>query len=357
MAGFDYGNARLRAMKSRLLTRRDYESLAGAGSVSGLITLLAKTAYRKPVEMALARSTGMDCINEALRTDMINTIGKIGGFYSERSGNIVGLVLRTYDLHNITAILRGLRNNITPDMILATFVPVGELDIHTLTALAGAPGVRAAIDMMVSMYLPFALPLMRLRSEQPGAGVQQMELALQRWYFQQAQSYASEIPDAEWFKAALNLDADLINLRTILRFVHDPEERETISEQPGILRIRNLFVGPGKLPFNLLDRLIQQDDLEKAVELLSSTAYNTAMRLGLEAYRASGRLSDFERSLNRYRLIWMSSLIKRNPLGIGLILGFTALKVNEISNLRWIANGINLGLNTGEIQKHLEIVL
>jgi vacuolar-type H+-ATPase subunit C/Vma6 len=33
MSDFDYGNARLRAMKSRLLTRQVMEELAGAESV------------------------------------------------------------------------------------------------------------------------------------------------------------------------------------------------------------------------------------------------------------------------------------------------------------------------------------
>ena len=40
MSDFDYGNARLRVMKSRLLSRQELEALAEAGSLNGLIAAL-----------------------------------------------------------------------------------------------------------------------------------------------------------------------------------------------------------------------------------------------------------------------------------------------------------------------------
>jgi len=357
MSAFDYGNARLRAMISRLLTKRDLENLAGSGTITGLISALTKTAYHKSVEFALARMTGIDCINEALRMDLINTLCKLRGFYSERAGVMVSIILRFYDLHNITAILRGLNNNIVPVKIFATLVPVGDLDLHTLTALSRAAGLREAIDMMASMRLPFAPPLLRLRSEQLSTSIPQMELALQRWHFQQAQDYATGIPDAKLFMAAINLDADLTNLRTILRFLHAPNEREAIYEQTSPHHIQNLFIGPGNIPFSLLDLCSQQENIKQALELLSSTAYGPVLRTGLGEYRASGHLSDIERQLNRFRLNWMASKINQNPLGIGLVLGYITLKVNEVSNLRWITNGINLSLKLEEIRGRLEIIV
>jgi V/A-type H+-transporting ATPase subunit C len=69
VADFDYGNARIRAMKARLLVRRDLEALAEAGSLQGLISALAKTPYQKSVETALARASGLDCITQAIRMD------------------------------------------------------------------------------------------------------------------------------------------------------------------------------------------------------------------------------------------------------------------------------------------------
>ena len=83
MSDFDYGNARLRAMKARLLPRRTLEGLTEVRSVPGLITALTSTAYREAVAAALVRLTGMDCLAAALRDDLVATLGKARVFYSE----------------------------------------------------------------------------------------------------------------------------------------------------------------------------------------------------------------------------------------------------------------------------------
>jgi vacuolar-type H+-ATPase subunit C/Vma6 len=43
-------------------------------------------------------------------------------------------------------------------------------------------------------------------------------------------------------------------------------------------------------------------------------------------------------------------------LGIGVLLGFLALKTNEIGNIRWVAQGINMGLKAEAIRAELEFV-
>jgi hypothetical protein len=53
------------------------DSLVDSGSLQALIADLSKTAYRKPVEAALARATGIDCISLALREDLEAIIGNL----------------------------------------------------------------------------------------------------------------------------------------------------------------------------------------------------------------------------------------------------------------------------------------
>ncbi len=74
----------------------------------------------------------------------------------------------------------------------------------------------------------------------------------------------------------------------------------------------------------------------------------------MEKYAEASRLSELERQLRRFRLKWMSEKIHSDPLGIGVVLGYSALKVNEVGNLRWIAQGIGLGLSGDSIRANLE---
>jgi vacuolar-type H+-ATPase subunit C/Vma6 len=357
MSGYEYGNARLRAMKSRLLSSRELDALAETGSIQGLIAALTDTAYCRSIEAALTRTSGLACIVEALRLDIIYTLGKIRAFYSGQAGEMVSIVLRTYDLHNLKAILRGLAKNVASDEIRSVLVPVGELKQGVLAELAGASDPRVAIDLMASMGLPYAQPLLKLRVEQPGAGIPAMELALERWMFREAVQYLQhERQDGEPLLSAIQLEADLENLLTVLRFVQSPEERKVLRDWLHSEDLDLLFVGPGKLTFELLDLAGNQDTIDAAVQTLAGTPYEPPLRAGLQAYAHSPLLSEFEKQFKRFRLAWMSKQIIRDPLGIGVLLGYSALKTNEVSNIRWIAQGFSLGLNTNALRAELEFL-
>jgi vacuolar-type H+-ATPase subunit C/Vma6 len=357
MADYDYGNARLHVMKSRLLSRRELDALAETGSLQGLIAALTKTVYQKSVEAALTRAAGMQCIDEALRSDLVNTVGKIRGFYMESAGKMVAIALRTYDIHNLKAILRGLSNNVPAGDILTVLLPVGELSMSTLRELAQLNNPRQAIDLLGSMGLAFAWPLLNIRAEFPGAESFEMELAFDKWYYEEArQTLRSETDMAAPLSYALALEADLTNVLTVLRFAQIPRERDLLRDRLGTDEIKSLFIGPGRLPFELLANASRQETVQTAIETLSGTLLEPALRVGLEMYAHSNRLSDIERKLMHYRLEWMAGQITKDPLGIGVVLGYVALKVNEVGNIRWITQGINLGLKADAIRAELETV-
>ena len=355
MPGYDYGNARLRAMKSRLLRRRELDILVATGSPQGLIAALTKTTYRKPVEAALARTSGMACIAEALRYDLINTLGKAQNFFDGQAGEMVTIVLRTYDIHNLKAILRGLSKQAATGEILSSLLPIGELKDSALAELASSSSLRVAIDVLASQGFLFAHPLLKLSAEHPGAGAPEMGLALDQWFYQEAFQYLQSVHrGGTVLLSAMKLEADLINLLTVLRFAHAPGERKFLREWLHTDELDRLFVGPGKLQFTLLAHAGSQDTTNAAVEILAKTPYDPPLKAGLKAYAQSALLSEFEKQLIRFRLTWMSRQITKDPLGIGVLLGFLALKVNEVSNIRWIAQGVNLGLKAEAIRSEVE---
>jgi vacuolar-type H+-ATPase subunit C/Vma6 len=155
----------------------------------------------------------------------------------------------------------------------------------------------------------------------------------------------------------LKVDADLSNLATVLRFAQNPAERDLLRERFEDGDLAHLFLGPGQLPYALLERAGYQDTVEAATALLAGTPYETPLHAGLAEYARSGRLSDMERALRRFRLAWMAGQIPKDPLGIGVVLGYVALKVNEVNNIRWIAQGINQGLPVEAIRAGVELVL
>lgn len=358
MAGFDYGNARLQAMKSRLLSTLELEKLTEAGNLQALIAELSKSSYREPVEAALARVSGLECNSSALHDDLDSTIKKIRSFYDGRAGEMVAVVLRAYDVRNLKAILRGLSKHARPDEIFFTVLPAGELTDGILSELSRAADPRDAIDMLATMALPFALPLLKLRGDRPGAETAEMELKLDQWYYEESFNYLQQKQQTEGILfSALQQDADIINLQTVIRFAYAPEERKFLRDWLGSDDINRLFVGPGKLSFDLLASAGEQETVDASVEILIGTAYEAPVRTGLESYASTGRLSVFENQLDRFRLEWQSGLIGKDPLGIGVVLGYLTLKTTEVSNIRWIAHGIFLGLPANSIRSELMVTI
>jgi V/A-type H+-transporting ATPase subunit C len=357
MSGFDYGNARLRVMKSRLLTRKGLEGLAESGSLNGLIAALTQTAYRKSIEAALSQVSGKECIDLALRKDLVETLDRILIFYTEDTREAVAVVLQRYDVHNLKSILRGLSRNAAPDQILLTLVPVGKLRIDVLEELASASEPRVVIDLLASMNSPFAQPFLKLRAEHPGADTAQMEIALDRWNYQQARIYLENAPQSNGVLGfALKTEADLANFLTVFRFAQAPAERKFLREWLGTEDLGRLLVGPGHLPLEIFLHAGEEDTLDAAVNCFAGTLYEPALQAGLKVYAQSGRLSDLEKQLQRFHKSWLANQIAKDPLGIGVLLGFLALKDNEVSNIRWIAHGISMDLSPATIRAELEFI-
>jgi V/A-type H+-transporting ATPase subunit C len=355
MAGYDYGNARIKAMKSHLLSARQIESLAEAGSIRGLISALVKTAYHQEIEAALVHTSGINCIETALRENLTNTLGKTRRFYNGHAGQAVSMVLRRYDLHNLKSILRGLAKNIAPDEILRTVLPVNELTLDILQELARAANVRTAVDILATLNLPLALPILWLRAQRPNAEISHMELALEQWYYQQCEQFLESASRDEPILAAwLKIQADLANLNTVLRCASATEEREALQEWLESEDLGAFFLGPGYLPLDLLIQASQQDTLEAAVETLAGTAYQDTLRNALRTFNRSGRLSVFEQDLRRYYSSWTTKQGLGDPLGIGVLLSYLALKTNEVRDIRWIAQGVHLGFDLRDIKEELE---
>jgi V/A-type H+-transporting ATPase subunit C len=359
MSEYDYGNARLKAMKSRLLSRREVEALADSGTHQALTSALVRTAYRAQLQIALTRAASTaggagEALELALHADLVETMGRVRSFFSGEAAGLVALALQAYDVHNLKAILRGLGSHAASGDITRTLLPVGELSASLLAEITRAPGQRPAIDRLASMNLSIAQPLVRLRSARPGADTFELELALEQWRFQQAsQKLTGEDEDERLLQSVLLLDADITNLLTVLRFIHAPVERKLLRQRLGSDQLQALFVGPGRLSFAALLRIAEQSTLPAALDQLASTPYEPALRLGLEAYTRSHRLSEFEKMLAHHRLTWLARGIAKDPLGLGVFLGYLALKVNEVLNLHWITNGISLGLTPAALRAEL----
>lgn len=357
MSGYEYGNTRLRAMRSRLLPRRTLQEMAEARSLPDFIGLFAQTPYRQSLEVALVQASDLQSIYEALRLDFVETVARVRSFYTGTERKLVDLILRQYDVHNLKTVLRGLSHHAEQVDIDSALLPDSDLPAPLLNELLRASSPRGAIDLLATVRHPFAQPLLQLRAERPGADLSEMERALDRWRFEEAARALQPEPEqGRRVLDALRLEMDILNVLLALRLIRYPDEQQVMKIRLGQDGLDGILPALGTIPAEQLNRMLATKSLSAAVEQLTGTQLAAPLQEGRRAYDRSGLLSEYERALRGYQLRWLSAQIVKDPLGIGVVLGFLAEKVNEISNLRRAARGVQMKQPPGNMLMEMELI-
>ncbi len=335
-------------MKSRLLPPSAFEALINRPDLVSIITELEKTAYREELEKAGLQNEGILQVEAALRKDLAIRFRKIQKLFQREENDVhLKLILHRWDVQNIKTILRGKHTQALPDEILSCLIPAGELDEAALIELSRQPDIKSVIDLLATWRIEYYIPLIRQFKEfTEKRDMSVLEYALDKFYYEHALAVVKkgESDDDRVIKEFLITEIDITNLKTILKVIWDKME-PTEAEQ---------FLIKGSVRFGQekLSSLIRAGTIENAVRQLKDTPYQFLSNVP-EQYVSTGKISEFEKELDRY-------LIKRgirhflgDPLGIALGLGYIWAKVNEVTNIRIIARGKAGEVSDKEIREAL----
>lgn len=332
---YSHANARLRAMKSRLLGQQALDELINKPDIDALITALEETAYRTELQKAGIEHTGIIRVETALRRDLVYTFRKILRFFREEEEKIsIRIILNRWDLQNIKTILRGKKINAHHDEIQENLVPAGELDYAALIELSQQPDIRAVIDLLATWRIEYARPLTRkLQEYLERRDLAILEFALDRFYFENARSALTG--DNNYSKGIvldlLKTEIDVANIRMVLRVVRD----KIYVEEPGDYLIK----GGKYLSFDQLVQMLAARSIEDIVKELIQTPYAFLAGVGREDL-VFERISVLERELERFMIKKGCSSFLKDPLSIAIPVGYIWAKQNEVTNIRIIARSI-----------------
>ena len=330
----DYGyiNARMRGMKSRLLTHHALDDLIMRPDLETLITDLENSPYRDDIIEAKGRSSGIDCVETALRQNFIKTFRKIQTFtrQEEEAKQYIIIFLHRWDVQNIKTILRGRNIHTTNEEILECLVPAGELDEVTLKELLKQPDVKAVIDLLATWRIRYAKPLTGSFAEfVKTKDLAVLECALDRYYYADAlASVKAPTYNNNLIRDLLALEVDVVNLRTVLRMVRDrvdPADAE-----------RYIIAGGREFDLRKLRHLLTLTSIEDVVKALVATRYRFLSGIPESAIRTQ-KISVIEKELERYLIKKGVGAFLLDPLSVGSVIGYFWAKYNEITNIRIIS--------------------
>src|SRR2546425_11320114 len=184
MPDFPYINARVRAMRSRLLDAGGMEELLGLPPLDALLQALGSTPYSREVQEALSRThNGVRAVDEALARNFSFTTSRILSFADGKARELIELVLMRWDLVNIRIILRAKHAGRQDDEILANLIPAGRLNEPALKEVAGQSDVAGVVGALGGLDYPLAVaPGGGLAGDRGSGDLLSLELWLARFF-------------------------------------------------------------------------------------------------------------------------------------------------------------------------------
>ncbi|MDY6771059.1 MAG: V-type ATPase subunit [Candidatus Nanohaloarchaea archaeon] len=319
---FPYVSARVRTMRSNLLTSNDYRKLEKM-STAEILEFLQQCDYKQDINRFSSEYDREDLLELALRNHKARVYSKLLDMSPEILQDLLRAYFQRIDLENVKTVLRSKRRG--HDDIEDMLLPTQDLPEERLLELADMERME---DLLAAIKLPGGDQL--LDRAEPDDDLQTIEREIDRAYYEHLINVADEIPEqGQLFRRFLQLEVESRNLSMILRLKRAGRNPEYIRDQ--------LFDLPHTVRTVSHDDLIRAESYEDAIELLKDE------KIG--SYIGSDNLAEVERALDRYKLEQGSTMLHQQPLSINPVLGYMIAKEAEIQNLRVIlqANKADLG--------------
>ncbi|MHB8762315.1 MAG: V-type ATPase subunit [Coriobacteriia bacterium] len=350
--GRDYGytNARLRGMRSRLLTHAFFEELMASKDIGVVIQKILQTGYGPDLENRILHGRTATQVDEALRDNMTRTFRTVLEFTNAEAHALITALLGRWDLFNVKTVIRAKHMAISEEEIANSLMAVGQLTQVDAEELARQADVKAVVDTLSTWGLPYAVPLRNVLPEYlQTQNLSLLELALDRYYYEwAAKRLSGRGPNMRLAREFLAVQVDTMNLLTCIRLLNSDLSDTDAS--------RFFVPGGTVVHFDLFMDLASTSDVDELFNRIKRTPFGRQVEQVAYLYIEKGSVSVFERALENYlfRKAFVSG--KGDPLGIGLAIGYLWTKANEVTNLRIVVKGVSVGMPVERMREELIVV-
>jgi V/A-type H+-transporting ATPase subunit C len=343
---FAYMNARVRALKSQLFSRAQFEELLRQDDLERMTNALLDSAYHTELTEALSRFKGADAIEEAVTRHFVTMAQMLVARSQDRPRELLITFLMRWDLRNVKSLLRIQHHKVPAREAAHLLMPGAGMSPAFQRKLAEAEGMEELIGQLVLWKPELCGALTKALPEyQETHKLSVLEEALDRQYFVESARRLAGSTDEndQLLHYFLQLEIDLINLRLALQRLRI--DREVIIPE-------SRFLPEGTISPRKMARLGAAPDAGAAAEMLKGTRYDDFVE-ALYQFMQTKRFSPVERLFERVLMNELRKLAVSDPLGLGVVMDFAWRKYNEGINLRLVARGLAGHLPPGRVREEL----
>ena len=339
---FAYANARVKAMKARLLSKQVMEQFMKAESVMDILGMLDRTPYKQDLSEPALHYAGAELIEFALGRHMARQARKVLSIIPQDAVGTIAAILEKWDIYNLKTILLGKHLGHTQEKIASLLVPAGSLTPAELKRLNEQKDVEELTRFVGRTYYGKVLvPL--LEDYKKTRNIQPMLNALEKEYFTRLPERMGRAgPDELSILSLVKSEIDVKNIMNVLR-----GKKEGAKEE----QMKRFIIPGGNIAPRTINNLIKCRTIDEIVSKLRSK-YN--LEQALERYRMDRSLVHFEMAMER-KLVekWLKTL-RISTISTGALVDYLYLLEREITNIRKIVRAKEFNL---PLEKLKEIVV
>lgn len=326
------------------------DRLMEAPDLQHLIQELMQTEYAPDLEEVLIAGRNADTVDMALRRNVVRTYRKVLGFLNGEAHGIITTLLGRWDVFNVKTVLRGKHVGLTAEEISAGLFPVGALTQVDLDGLLMQSDVRGVVEMATVWELPQA-PAMRAgyAEYQKTGELVDLELALDRYFAQWASArLLRRKANYALARRIITMQNDILNLVMVFRAARESMEAKQAADY--------FLPGGHDIQLDQYLRLTALADIDEIIDGLKGTQYHKVCDEAALRYLETSSLAVFERALEDYFTRKVVALAGTDPLGIGIPIAYLWSKQNEVTNLRIVVKGKDVGIPASSMRKEFILV-
>jgi len=321
--------ARLRVLETRLLTKVKIERMIDSPSADDVIKILQENEYA----ISMGNVKRVEDYNILLKEELKRVYSLM--YEISPDPNIVDIMSLKYDYHNIKVMLKG--KGIDKELSYM-LVPVGSVDIEKLKFYIKTQEYKELNPKMRESILQAEKVYQELKDPQ------KIDIIIDQYMYEDMLIKAKETK-IDFIIDYVKRSVDFSNIKSIIRLK---------KQQKGESFLKEVILRGGDIASDILLRAFSEP-IENMAAKFTSSKYGEVVRLGLEEYIKTGKLSVLEKLSENY-IMESLKVAKYVAFGPEPIFAYIAAKETEIKIVRIIMVGKLNNVDTADIRERVRDV-
>jgi V/A-type H+-transporting ATPase subunit C len=343
---YAYSNAFVRALKSRLLTTAQYDSMLKAKNEQEALRSLLETVYSNYIKELIGETLNIKKLDDLIVKSFHDSYNRvINSIKDEFVKEVISKIYSKHKLDYLKTILKGLQSKMSPKEILEYFPDFLIQKEKDYLELINSRSLEEFIKKIKNGELKEFLELM-IKEYEKTRNIVLAEILVDKHLYSKIWEFIQglESIDKKVLESIIGTEIDLMNMDLIVR-----AKQLNLSESV----IKDLIL---PIKYNLseeIERALKASNYLESINAFMAGYYKKHLLEYGELAKKEKDVSIFEIGLKRFSAISNISSFIGYPFHAGVIVAYLNLKMLEAQDIRAILLGKRDGLESERIKKSL----